>query len=80
MSVCVCLLLQAILDYVLTFTLVFRREPVWQVTMNLKVKPTVKCTFDDEETTLRIIAIEQLEEGKHEPVIYALRVSLGFPL
>jgi hypothetical protein len=52
--------------------------------MNVRVRPTIKCTLDAEESVLRIIAMEAIEDSKsdkktskHEAVIYALKVRLS---
>ncbi|KAF9257340.1 hypothetical protein L218DRAFT_114119 [Marasmius fiardii PR-910] len=53
--------------------LVFRREPLWQVTMNTWLSPSVRCTID-EENVLRVIGIEG-----SEVVVYALKPGRGCP-
>ncbi|KAG5647386.1 hypothetical protein DXG03_000456 [Asterophora parasitica] len=60
--------------------LLFRREPLWQVSMNIRMQPTVRCTFDAEENIVRLIlkeAIEQKDapaaEWEREVVVYALK-------
>ncbi|KAF8909236.1 hypothetical protein CPB84DRAFT_1821788 [Gymnopilus junonius] len=63
--------------------ILFRREPLWKVSMNVRVKPSVRCTFTPEENTLRLIltetSSENPEESKMEPpmkpevVIYAMK-------
>jgi len=66
--------------------LVFRREPLWKVSMNLRMHPTVRCTYEAEENVLRLILQELVEQTnvpqedwKKEIVVYALKVccSLG---
>ncbi|KAJ3501018.1 hypothetical protein NLJ89_g9530 [Agrocybe chaxingu] len=63
--------------------LLFRREPLWKVSMNVRVQPTVRCTYVPEENVVRIILKESIEspsgesrdgEAKQELVIYALKV------
>jgi len=60
--------------------LLFRREPLWKVSMNVLVRPTVRCTFDEEDSVLRIILKEAVEYGDEavepkpqELVVYALK-------
>ena len=38
--------------------LVFRREPLWKVSMNIRVQPTVRCSYVAEENVLRIVLKE----------------------
>ena len=40
------------------FISVFRREPLWKVSMNIRVQPTVRCSFVAEENVLRIVLKE----------------------
>jgi len=60
---------------------VFRREPLWKVSMNVRVQSTVRCVFVPEENVLRLILKEEVEftseeeNKKQELVIYALKVS-----
>ena len=60
---------------------VFRREPLWKVSMNVRVQSTVRCVFVPEENVLRLILKEEVESTsekenkKQELVIYALKVS-----
>jgi hypothetical protein len=62
---------------------VFRREPLWKVSMNVRMHATVRCTFDPQENILRV-ALKELpeksasEEGAPIPhtVIYAFKVIL----
>jgi hypothetical protein len=47
--------------------------------MNVRVRPTVRCTFDEEDNVLRIVLKEAVEHGDvshsaQELVIYALKV------
>jgi hypothetical protein len=37
---------------------VFRREPLWKVSMNIRVHPTVRCSFVAEENVFRIVLKE----------------------
>ncbi|KAF8957138.1 hypothetical protein BDZ97DRAFT_122029 [Flammula alnicola] len=66
--------------------ILFRREPLWKVSMNVRVQPTVRCTFVPEENVLRFILKEAVEqaagassestsatETKQEIVIYAVK-------
>jgi len=60
--------------------LLFRREPLWQVSMNARVHPSMRCTLDEEEKVLRIITKgvvehqdDSQEDGRFEVVIYALK-------
>lgn len=66
--------------------LLFRREPLWKISMNIRVKPTVRCTFDAEEGVVRLVLKESVgsqeagseaQSGAKEPtqevVIYALK-------
>lgn len=66
--------------------LVFRRDPLWKVSMNVRVQPTVRCTFVPEENVVRLILKENVEtpssgstegETKLEVVIYAIKVRGG---
>lgn len=38
--------------------ILFRREPLWKVSMNIRVHPTVRCSFVPEENVLRIVLKE----------------------
>lgn len=60
---------------------VFRREPLWKVSMNVRMHPTMRCTYEAEEHVVRIILQELVEQPnvaqedwKREIVVYALRV------
>lgn len=66
-------------------SLVFRREPLWKVSMNVRVQPAVRCTFDSEDNVLRIVLKEAVEDSDgpaatrpQELVVYALKVRLAF--
>ena len=67
--------------------LVFRREPLWKVSMNIRVQPTVRCSYVAEENVLRIVLKEVVGESSsssatessgdakpQEVVVYALKV------
>ena len=41
--------------------LVFRREPLWKVSMNIRVQPTLRCSYVAEENILRIVRKEVVE-------------------
>ena len=43
------------------FYLVFRREPLWKVSMNIRVQPTVRCSYVAEENVIRIVLKEVVE-------------------
>ncbi|KAI0690976.1 hypothetical protein BC835DRAFT_1417457 [Cytidiella melzeri] len=54
--------------------LVFRREPVWKVSMSVRLRPSIRCSFDEEQGVLRITLKETDEEsGDQHVVIYALK-------
>lgn len=55
--------------------IVFRREPVWKVSMSVRLRPTVRCSFDEEQAVLRI-TLKELDEstGDQQIVVYALKV------
>ncbi|KAG6917101.1 hypothetical protein DXG01_003921 [Tephrocybe rancida] len=54
--------------------LLFRREPLWQVSMNVRIHPSLRCTFDADENVLRIIHTKPVEQKDEcEIVIYALK-------
>ncbi|KIJ65464.1 hypothetical protein HYDPIDRAFT_27465 [Hydnomerulius pinastri MD-312] len=57
--------------------ILFRRDPLGQVSMNVGLHPTVRCHFDEAENILRIIHMEQIskdgQESKEDVVIYALK-------
>lgn len=60
--------------------LLFRREPLWQVSMNIRMHPTIKCIFDAGENILRLITKEVVEkkdvppqDWERELVIYVLK-------
>lgn len=47
--------------------ILFRREPLWKVSMNLRVQPTVRCSFVAEENVLRIVLKEAVAGGNIGP-------------
>ncbi|KAJ7132179.1 hypothetical protein C8R44DRAFT_44260 [Mycena epipterygia] len=55
---------------------VFRREPLWKVSMNVRMQPTVRCTFDSAENVIRVV-LKELEEtadaSAPQTVIYAFK-------
>ncbi|KAH9479287.1 hypothetical protein JR316_0007875 [Psilocybe cubensis] len=59
--------------------ILFRRDPLWKVSMNIRVRPSVRCTYVPEENVLRLILKETVEktdpkgEEKQEVVIYAIK-------
>ncbi|KAK0452713.1 uncharacterized protein EV420DRAFT_679902 [Desarmillaria tabescens] len=60
--------------------LLLRRDPLWQVTMNVRLTPAVKCIFDEEDLSLRVILAEAIEredvpveQWTREVVVYALK-------
>ncbi|TFK53415.1 hypothetical protein OE88DRAFT_1733342 [Heliocybe sulcata] len=58
--------------------LVFRREQVLKLGMNVRLRPTVRCTFSDEEGVLRVTLKEAkgVEKGEGtELVVYALKAG-----
>jgi hypothetical protein len=62
---------------------VFRREPLWQVSVNIGLNPLVRCTFDEEAFALRLILKEPvdqpnvpLEQRSSEVVIYVIKVNM----
>jgi hypothetical protein len=65
-------------DTVSTYVIVFRREPLWQPTMNARLSAGMRCTYDPNERILRVAAVEPSTngEGGHELVVYALKVGL----
>ncbi|TBU34007.1 hypothetical protein BD311DRAFT_840402 [Dichomitus squalens] len=54
--------------------ILFRREPIWKVTMSVRLRPTVRCTFDEAQGALRVTLKEPIEDTQQEHlVIYALK-------
>ena len=55
--------------------IVFRREPIWKVTMSVRLRSTVRCTYDETQGALRVTLKEPIEGTQQEHlVIYALKV------
>ncbi|KAJ7460708.1 hypothetical protein FB451DRAFT_1096491 [Mycena latifolia] len=58
--------------------LLFRREPLWKVSMNVRMLPSVRCTYDVQENILRV-ALKELEDKSDSSnstpqiVIYAFK-------
>jgi hypothetical protein len=62
---------------------VFRREPLWKVSMNIRMSPTVRCTYEAEENIVRLVHQELVkqanapqEDWRKEIVVYAMKVCL----
>jgi len=62
--------------------LLFRRDPLWQVSMNVRLHPLVRCTYDLEGNALRLILKEPVEQANVPPeqwtqelVVYALKAG-----
>lgn len=57
--------------------LLFRRDPLGQVSMNVALRSAVRCHYDAGESILRVVLMEQVavegKEPKDEVVIYALK-------
>ncbi|KAJ3974285.1 hypothetical protein EV361DRAFT_947169 [Lentinula raphanica] len=56
--------------------LLFRREPLWKISMNTRLQPAVRCTFDPQECILRLLLAESSgakASGAMEVVVYALK-------
>ncbi|KAJ4474938.1 hypothetical protein J3R30DRAFT_3776549 [Lentinula aciculospora] len=53
--------------------LLFRREPLWQISMNARLQPTVRCTFDPQECILRLLLAESSASRAAEIIVYALK-------
>lgn len=48
--------------------------------MNVRVKPSVRCTFDEEDNVLRVVVMEAGgEDTPEELVIYAFKVCYPPP-
>ncbi|EMD38965.1 hypothetical protein CERSUDRAFT_112680 [Gelatoporia subvermispora B] len=60
--------------------ILFRREPVWKISMSVRLRSTVRCTFDEAQSTLRV-TLKEVQEQDGVPrelwpqrmVIYALK-------
>lgn len=62
--------------------LLFRREPLWQVSMNVKLNSTVRCTYEKEENALRLVLKEPTSTSEGAPlevVVYALKPGRTCP-
>jgi len=71
----------ALTEKISQLTAVFRREPLWQVSMNVRLHPLVRCLFDEDSHVLRLILKEPVEKPNvpveqrpQEVVIYVLKV------
>ncbi|KAH9940750.1 uncharacterized protein BXZ73DRAFT_98581 [Epithele typhae] len=54
--------------------ILFRREPVWKVTMSVRLRPAVRCSFEEVQGALRVALKEPIEGTQEEQfVIYVLR-------
>ncbi|KAI0358212.1 hypothetical protein OH77DRAFT_1421512 [Trametes cingulata] len=54
--------------------ILFRREPVMKVSMNVRLRPIVRCTFEDTQGLLRVTLKEPGEDVQQEQVVvYALK-------
>ncbi|KAH9951115.1 hypothetical protein B0H21DRAFT_353450 [Amylocystis lapponica] len=61
--------------------ILFRREPIWKVSMSVRLRPAVRCTFDAEQGILRVALKEADPEaeadarapGAEQVVVYALK-------
>lgn len=65
------------------FLTVFRRESVWKVSMSVRLRPEVRCTFDEDQSILRVVhkeavGVEISEISSEQVVVYALTVRLHF--
>ncbi|CAK5267220.1 unnamed protein product [Mycena citricolor] len=49
--------------------LLFRREPLWKVSMNVLMQPTVRCTFDAHDLVLRVA----MKEATGQTAVYAFK-------
>ncbi|KAL7280639.1 hypothetical protein ACG7TL_005577 [Trametes sanguinea] len=53
---------------------VFRREPVMKVSMNVRLQPLVRCTFDEAQGLLRVTLKEPIEGSQQDQVVvYAMK-------
>ena len=58
-------------------TIVSRREPVMKVSMNVRLQPLVRCTFDEAQGLLRVTLKEPIEGSQQDQVVvYAMKVSV----
>ncbi|KAI0831893.1 hypothetical protein BC628DRAFT_1350403 [Trametes gibbosa] len=56
--------------------ILFRREPVMKVSMNVPLRPLVRCSFDEVQGQLRIALMERVEDAAQQErvAVYALKV------
>ncbi|TRM58200.1 hypothetical protein BD626DRAFT_188294 [Schizophyllum amplum] len=59
--------------------LLFRRDPLWQVVMNVRMQEGMRCAYDAEERVVRIVTRETSNEAKAEIVVYAVKPSRSCP-
>ncbi|KAI8996491.1 hypothetical protein BD414DRAFT_478204 [Trametes punicea] len=58
--------------------ILFRREPVMKVSMNVRLGRLVRCSFDEAQGVLRVALKEPVEESQQEQiVVYAMKVRLS---
>ncbi|TFK81435.1 hypothetical protein K466DRAFT_502138, partial [Polyporus arcularius HHB13444] len=54
--------------------LLFRREPIWKVSMNVRLRAAVRCSFDEAQGALRVMLKERVEDAQQEQlVMYVLK-------
>ncbi|KAI9062742.1 hypothetical protein FKP32DRAFT_1629323 [Trametes sanguinea] len=54
--------------------ILFRREPVMKVSMNVRLQPLVRCTFDEAQGLLRVTLKEPVEGSQQDHVVvYAMK-------
>ncbi|KAJ3002913.1 hypothetical protein NUW54_g5591 [Trametes sanguinea] len=54
--------------------ILFRREPVMKVSMNVRLQPLVRCTFDEAQGLLRVTLKEPIEGSQQDQVVvYAMK-------
>ncbi|KAJ6485820.1 hypothetical protein C8R45DRAFT_1098575 [Mycena sanguinolenta] len=61
-----------------TKRLLFRREPLWKVSMNVRMQPTVRCAYDPQENILRVVLKELPEKSASEEAVGAQVVIYAF--
>ncbi|KAL1751003.1 hypothetical protein FB107DRAFT_251759 [Schizophyllum commune] len=59
--------------------LLFRRDPLFQVAMNVRVQEGMRCIYDAKDRVVRIVTREPSSEGTPEIVIYAMKPSRSCP-
>ncbi|KAF9454414.1 hypothetical protein P691DRAFT_797195 [Macrolepiota fuliginosa MF-IS2] len=69
--------------------LLFRREPLWKVSMNIRISPSVRCSYDSTENILRIVIQEPVAESQMDAekdeksplgiVVYAMKPGRACP-